>query len=156
MLEIDIPGFGRMTLKHLVLDYNGTIALDGNLLDGVGESIVELSRQFDIHVLTADTHGHCRQRLAGLPLKISVLDPGPEDLAKLEYVKGLGAPFAVCIGNGANDHLMLKAAAVGIVVIGGEGAAARTVGAADLVATGIHQALDLLKYPKRLVAGLRT
>ena len=50
---------------------------------------------------------------------------------------------------------MLEEAAVGIVVIGAEGAAAHTVQAADLVVTSPLDALDLLLRPARLVAGLR-
>jgi hypothetical protein len=36
MLAVDIPGFGRFELDHLVLDYNGTLALDGRLVPGLG------------------------------------------------------------------------------------------------------------------------
>ena len=28
MIELDIPGFGQRALHHLVLDYNGTLAID--------------------------------------------------------------------------------------------------------------------------------
>ena len=35
MIDIDIPGRDHYRLEHLVLDVNGTLALDGNLLDGV-------------------------------------------------------------------------------------------------------------------------
>lgn len=34
MIEINIPGFGSLELDHLVLDYNGTMALDGQLIEG--------------------------------------------------------------------------------------------------------------------------
>ena len=37
MIEIDVPGFGALRLEHLVLDYNGTLACDGMLLEGVHE-----------------------------------------------------------------------------------------------------------------------
>ena len=36
MIAHKIPGFGALRLEHLVLDYNGTLALDGRLLRGVG------------------------------------------------------------------------------------------------------------------------
>lgn len=38
MIEIAIPGFGLIQLEHLVCDYNGTLALDGALIDGVAPS----------------------------------------------------------------------------------------------------------------------
>ncbi len=31
-MTIDIPGFGKIDIKHVVFDYNGTIARDGELI----------------------------------------------------------------------------------------------------------------------------
>jgi soluble P-type ATPase len=62
----------------------------------------------------------------------------------------------VCIGNGHNDRLMLQAAALGIAVLQTEGAAMAAVIAADILAPGIADALDLLLHPLRLAATLRS
>lgn len=35
MLIIEIPGRELLTLSHLVLDYNGTIAEDGEIIEGI-------------------------------------------------------------------------------------------------------------------------
>ena len=35
MLTITIPGTTTLRLEHLVLDFNGTIACDGVLLEGI-------------------------------------------------------------------------------------------------------------------------
>jgi soluble P-type ATPase len=67
MFVIDIPGRERVAIDHLVLDYNGTIALDEDLIPDVPEMMEELSTQMTIHVLTADTHGTVREKLNGLP-----------------------------------------------------------------------------------------
>jgi soluble P-type ATPase len=75
--------------------------------------------------------------------------------AKRRFVESLGAEGVVAIGNGRNDRRMLEAARLGIAVIQGEGAAAGTVAAADLVVPTIADALDLLAHPLRLVASLR-
>ena len=75
---------------------------------------------------------------------------------KLDYVKRLGAARTACIGNGRNDRLMLKAAALGIAVLQGEGAAGVTLAAADIVMPAIAEALDLLTNPLRLIASLRS
>jgi soluble P-type ATPase len=32
MLEIDIPGFGPIKVRHLVSDFTGTLSVDGRLL----------------------------------------------------------------------------------------------------------------------------
>jgi soluble P-type ATPase len=156
MLEIPIPGYRTLRLAHLVLDYNGTLACDGRLLDGVKERLAVLSATLAIHVLTADTFGQARAELAGVPCDVSIL-PGDEQApGKLAYLQGLGPEATVCIGNGRNDRLMLKEAALGIAVMLDEGAAVETVRMADVVCTTIHSALDLLRHPLRLVATLRS
>ena len=35
MMNIQIPGRELLSLSHLVLDYNGTIAEDGNIIEGI-------------------------------------------------------------------------------------------------------------------------
>lgn len=39
MLNINIPGHGDLSLKHLVFDYNETLAIGGVLIPGVSELI---------------------------------------------------------------------------------------------------------------------
>jgi soluble P-type ATPase len=50
---------------------------------------------------------------------------------------------------------MLKAAALGICVLSVEGSAVKTLLEADLVAVNIHEALEILDKPLRIVATLR-
>jgi soluble P-type ATPase len=155
MLDIDVPGFGALRLRHLVLDFNGTLAIDGRPLPGVRSRLTRLAGALEIHVLTADTFGKARTGLKGVPCSKVILDRRPLDRAKASYVRKLGARRTVCIGNGRNDRLMLGAAALGIAVVEGEGAAGAALDAADVVVTGARQALDLLLRPKRLLATLR-
>ena len=57
MIELNVPGRGVIQLKYLVSDVNGTIALDGQLIDGVAKALVRLSDRLELHLLTADTRG---------------------------------------------------------------------------------------------------
>ena len=61
MLEIDIPGRGAFGIRHVVCDYNGTIAVDGHLIEGVASRIREITEFAQVSVLTADTFGTVRQ-----------------------------------------------------------------------------------------------
>ena len=72
MLEIDIPGYRALRLAHLVLDYNGTLACDGALVDGVGDRLAALAGMLTIHILTADTFGKARAQLVGVPCDLSI------------------------------------------------------------------------------------
>ena len=42
MIVIEIPGREPLKINHVVLDYNGTAAVDGMLLKGVKERIARL------------------------------------------------------------------------------------------------------------------
>ncbi len=155
MIEVTIPGYKTLWLNHLVMDYNGTMACDGRLIDGVREKLDVLCRQMEIHVLTADTFGKARAELTGVPAVLSILPEGDQDQGKLQYIKGLGEEPVVAVGNGRNDKLMLEAAELGIALIQEEGACVETVMAADMVCPDIISALTLLTNTGRLVAGLR-
>ncbi|MBN1350010.1 ATPase P [candidate division KSB1 bacterium] len=156
MIELSIPGFRTLRLENLVLDFNGTIACDGRLLDGISERVEKLSSLLKIFILTANTYSSVKQAASGMPCEIVVLSDPDEARAKAEFVKTLGEDKTAAIGNGRNDRLMLKEAALGIAVIQTEGAATENVLAADIVCTHIHAALDLLLNPMRLKATLRS
>jgi P-type E1-E2 ATPase len=155
MIEIEIPGYTIFRFHHLVLDVNGTIAKDGQLLDGVAELLNEIRTKLDIHMITADTHGN--QNAIDKLLGIAAVQIPPQDQqqAKLDYIERLGAETVFAVGNGANDAAMLKHAALGVAVIGPEGAAVETLLEAKAVVSDIRAALELLLYPKRLMATLR-
>jgi soluble P-type ATPase len=154
-MRVEIPGHGLLEITTLVLDYNGTIALDGDLLDGVGKRLKSLAREMEIHVVTADTFGSVAAKTAGLPCTLHVLPPGDQDKSKLDYAETLGLARTACIGNGRNDSMMLRGCALGIAVIGPEGAALPVLQSADVIVGDIRDGLDLLLNPLRLSATLR-
>src|SRR3972149_2462198 len=57
MIELTIPGRGTILLHHLVCDVNGTLALDGQLIDSVAGALLSLRDRLELHLLTADTQG---------------------------------------------------------------------------------------------------
>lgn len=72
MLEIDIPGRGTFGIRHVVCDYNGTIAVDGHLIEGVASRIREITEFAQVSVLTADTFGTVRTECDDLPVDVRV------------------------------------------------------------------------------------
>ena len=155
MIELAIPGREPLHLQHLVTDVNGTLALDGLLMDGLVKRIAALRDRLTVHLLTADTHG--RQAVIDQQLGLTArrLTPGNEQAQKQAYVDNLGAASVVAIGQGANDALMLKAAGLGICVMSPEGVAAETLLACDILVPNVLAAFDLLDKPMRIVATLR-
>jgi P-type E1-E2 ATPase len=155
MIELNIPGRGIIQLDHLVLDVNGTLALDGDLLDGVGSALLRLADRLEIHLLTADTHGRQEVIDQQLGLRAVRIAPGGEAQAKAEYVRALGSDRVIAIGQGANDAGMLREAAVGVGILSVEGLAREAQDAAGIILPDILSALALLENPMRLVASLR-
>ncbi len=155
-MKIEIPGSGTLTLEHVLCDYNGTLAINGAVINGVAERLQALTERLSVHVVTADTYGSVEQALADLPVQVHVLPADhPQDRGKLDLLHELNPLHTAALGNGRNDRLMLRAAVLGIGVIDAEGACFETLAAADMVARSACEALDLLIHPKRLVAGLR-
>ena len=150
---LNIPNVGEVEIKNIVLDYNGTVAKDGRVKENVKKYIEILSENFNIFVITADTHGSAAQNLNGVKANLHILTSDTHTIEKAEFVKSIGYVFAV--GNGSNDSLMLKEAQIGVCVIEDEGASVKSVLNADIVCKSIENAFELLINPKRIVATLR-
>jgi P-type E1-E2 ATPase len=155
MIELNVPGKGVIVLEHLVSDVNGTLAIDGQLIDGVARALGTLRDRLTLHLLTADTSSHQSEIDRRLGLQAVRIPPGDEAEAKAAYVRRLGAEHVVSIGQGANDAGMLREAGLGVCVLSREGLAVEALTAADVVASNITEALALLEHPLRLVASLR-
>lgn len=155
MIRIEISGMNPLEIEHVVLDYNGTIAINGELIEGIEERLAALSALVDLHVLTADTYGSVHEQCRDLNLSIHVIGKYHQDREKLNFIESFKSEYCVAIGNGRNDVLMLERAALGIGVIQGEGMSTKTLIASDVVFTSINDALDALLHPNRLIATLR-
>jgi P-type E1-E2 ATPase len=155
MIQIDIPGRETITIEHLVLDYNGTIAEDGHLIQGVEERLLALKEMIEVHVLTADTYGTVRAQCEPIGVHVETFPRAGAAECKLEIVENLGE-HVMCVGNGYNDVLMFGPADLSVAVIEREGTYAGLIAAADVLTTSILDALDLLLKPGRLKATLRS
>ena len=156
MIDLTIPGFGRLELIHLVCDYNGTLAQDGVLLPEVARAAGCACRaRLRIHVVTGDTFGTARSAVAGLDCTLVVLPEAQQAEAKRRYIETLDAEerrrdrqrsqrSADARGGGARHRRL-----------GGEGSAVETLAACTLVVKDVRDALDLLDHPTRLTATLR-
>jgi len=63
-----MPGFKTLEIQFLVLDYNGTLGKDEKLIPGVKEYLISLSKDFEIHLVTADTFGMAFKELEEIPV----------------------------------------------------------------------------------------
>ncbi|MEA3240065.1 MAG: ATPase P [Pseudomonadota bacterium] len=155
MLKLEIPGRRDIFLEGIVFDMNGTLTVDGELAARDRELLMLLAGKLKVYVLTADTFGTAATMFAGLPLDICRLKGRTGFLEKKKFIDSRDSSSLAAVGNGYNDHLMLQSAALGICVLGVEGAHPLTMTQADLVVSSTGAALELFLHPLRLVAGLR-
>jgi soluble P-type ATPase len=154
-VQIDIPHYATLALRHVVLDYNGTLALDGTLTEAAAALLGPLCERYSVHVITSDTFGTVAEAVASHDVTVKVLRSSDHTGEKAAYIWELGASHCAAVGNGGNDAQMLKAAALGIALVGDEGCATETLLAGDIVCRHIEDALGLLLNEKRLIATLR-
>jgi P-type E1-E2 ATPase len=151
-ITISLPGHRPILIKHLIFDFNGTLANNGILMSGAAERLEELSKYAQLHVLTSDTFETARGQLDGLPLAVQIVKTGKE---KAQFVTSIGARYCAVIGNGTNDMAMFKRAALSVAVVGPEGLSAPLLQKATLVVLDVVDALELFANPQKLVATLR-
>jgi soluble P-type ATPase len=152
MIRIDIPQRGIIELHHAVFDVNGTLAVDGIPIPGVVDRLQVLAEHLSLHALTAGTHGNIAELERALGFPLHMIATGDE---KLRFVEQLGPAGVIAFGNGRNDVAMLRGAAIGVAILAGEGVAIEALQAADALASGPVEAIDLVLKPKRLMATLR-
>lgn len=154
-MKIDIPNYEVLNLDKIVFDINGTIAEDGKLLDGVEEGINNLAENFEVFIVTADTFGTASDIIEKINAEL-VLDEADEGAVfKKNYVDSIDSSTVIAVGNGNNDSEMLKEAALGIAVIGSEGASGDAIRNADLVINDIRDLFEILDNENKLRATLR-
>lgn len=147
-MNIDIPGLRAYKLKHIFIDYNGTIAKNGRLIDGILNKLHDLSNIIDIYVITGDTFGDVKKQLENTNLKLIHAYTAKEKQDKLY-------PNSIAMGNGSIDHLMFKEAELSFCIIGEEGASFKAIQEADIIVNNVFDALDMILEPKKIIATLK-
>ena len=154
-MHIEIPGYTTLDLKYLLLDYNGTIALDGVMSDSAKNLIRKVSEELEVFILTADTHGTAAAECKDLPVTLKTFPTDNAMHSKLSILESLDKASCCAIGNGRNDILMCANAALSICIMGEEGCCSKLIEHTHITVKSIENGLELLLKPKRLIATLR-
>lgn len=155
MLVYNIPGRGKIEIENVVFDYNGTIAVDGKLLDDAKELILKLREYVNIHILTADTYGTVEKECLELGINIGTFPKEMASLSKKGIVEKLGPETTISVGNGFNDIEMFKICKISIAVIEGEGCSGKLLVYSDIVTKSIKDAISIILSENRMKAALR-
>ncbi|MDW8800559.1 HAD hydrolase family protein [Clostridium sp. A1-XYC3] len=155
MIQIDIPGRKNLVMENIVFDYNGTLAVDGNLPEDVKEALIELAKRLNVYIITADTYGNVRSQCSELSVKVQTFPKGNATVYKREFVEKLGAENTVAVGNGLNDIEMFKAAELSIAIIGEEGCSTEALINSHIVVKDIKDVFSMILKVDRIRATLR-
>lgn len=154
-MKVEIPGTKTFEIKNVIFDYNGTVAINGELIKNVSENINELSNDFKFYVITADTYGSVQKELENTNCEVIVIGKKEQDKEKLDFINKIGANTTIAVGNGRNDKLMLKEAVLGVAILQEEGLCTQTLLTSDILVHSILDVFSFLKDANKLVATLR-
>lgn len=155
MIKYKIPGRGEIEIENVVLDYNGTIAVNGKIAKEVKELIQKLKEYVNVYVLTSDTYGTAEDECTDLGIEVITFPNENSGLHKKEIVKKLNGKRTLCVGNGYNDVPMFKEAILTIAVIEGEGASGKLLLNSDIVTRSIVDAIGIVLDENKVKAILR-
>lgn len=156
MIKYQIAGRKDLLMENLVLDYNGTIAVDGKLIVGVEELVNQLAKDLKIYILTADTYGTVEEECKNINGQLLTFPNDQAGQHKKEIVEKLGAERTIAIGNGFNDIAMVKIAGLSLAIIEAEGACGQLIGQAHILVRNIKEALNIIANPNMVKATLRS
>jgi len=154
MITLERPGQDPLGIEYILIDFEGTLAMDRRVDPKAKDKMNLLSRRTKIYVLTQEQDQVAEEMLKKVAAEVVHLKEGESSQGKLNLLNELGPQRTVAIGNGLDDVAMVEKAGLGICVISREGTASEMVEKADLVVANILDALDFLLKPLRQKATL--
>ncbi len=158
MKEFIIPNYGKITIKNIIFDINGTIQFKGQISDDLVKKIEELKKIYKVYLVSADTRGNLKELAEKIKvsyIKINPVETSEAEEKNRELIR-LGKDVTVAVGNGNNDALMLKNSILGITVLGSEGATIKSILNSDVIVPDPISAIDLLLDEKVMIGTLRS
>ncbi|MHA1725684.1 MAG: HAD family hydrolase [Promethearchaeota archaeon] len=159
MKVFSIPNFRTLTIENILFDLNGTIQFSGEISLELIEKFQDLNKFYNVFIISADTRGNLKdlaEKLNVNYIKIMISNDLNEAEAKNRELEKLGKNKTAAIGNGNNDALMLKSAALGIAILGKEGLSVQSLLNCDVVMPDPISAINFLLDEKTLIATLRS
>jgi len=154
MISIQRPGMESLELHFVLIDFEGTLAMDGRVHPKAKDKVNLLSKRVTVYILTKSSKGKIEETLKKMKAEILYMTEGDSSQQKLDVLQRLGPHQTAVIGNGFDDVQIMEQAGLGMCVIGKEGSSTEAVAKADLVVASVLDALDFLLKPLRQGATL--
>ena len=154
MISIQRPGMESLDVHFVLIDLEGTLAMDGRIHPKAKDKVNLLSKRASIYILTKSDREKVEKTLTKMKVEVLYVTEGNSSQQKLNVLQRLGPHQTAVIGNGLDDVQIMEQAGLGMCVIGKEGSSTETMAKADLVVTNVLDALDFLLKPLRQGATL--
>ena len=154
MISIQRPGMENLDIHFVLIDFEGTLAMDGRVHPKAKDKVNLLSKRATVYILTKGNREKVDETLRKMKAEILYVTEGDSSQQKLSLLQRLGPHQTAVIGNGFDDVQIMEQAGLGMCVIGKEGSSPEAVAKADLVVTSVLDALDFLLKPLRQGATL--
>ena len=146
-------GVGEINLDTVILDLNGTLAVDGKLVEGVIPRINKLKELgFKLYLFTGDQRGTASTQAKELGIELMYATNTAE---KAECAKKCNFETTVAIGNARIDIGTFENAKIKIATLQKEGIHAGILNHVDIIIPTINDALDMLIDPNTFNATMR-
>ncbi|TXT66486.1 MAG: putative Haloacid dehalogenase [Promethearchaeota archaeon] len=152
-----IPNVGTLKISTILFDINGTLQFQGKVSAQLIKLFKRLKMEFNVILISSDTRGNLKNianKLGTTYIRINPENQTDTEAKNMELIR-IGKEHTIAVGNGRNDALMLKNAALGILILGSEGASTKSLLNSDIVFTNPIDAIHFLLDEKAVVATLR-
>ena len=141
-MEYNVSGVGTITLKTVVFDLNGTLAVYGEIKQSTKELLVELKNHgFEIFILTSDQRGVAMETVREIEVNCVIARTSKE---KQKFMKSLDRETTVTVGNGRVDIGMFQMSRIRIATLQAEGIHTGIISFVDMIVPSVDDAIKLL------------
>ncbi len=154
MISIQRSGMESLEIQSVLIDLEGTLAIDRRVHPKSKDKVNLLSKRATIYILARGNTENAEKILKKMKVEILFVTEKDSSQQKLNLLQRLGPHQTAVIGNGLDDVRVMEQAGLGMCVIGKEGSCAEAMAKADLVFTDVLDALDFLLKPLRQRATL--
>ncbi len=152
-MKYNPSGVGEIILENIILDLNGTLAVNGELVSGVPEKISILKNLgFKIFLFTGDQRGNASLLAESLGIEVKkALSSDQKEMLTRE----LDIERTVAIGNARIDIGTFKPCKLRIATLQSEGIHSEILKHIDIIVPSIIDAFNLLIDPNIFNATMR-
>lgn len=149
----NVPVVGEIEINTIVLDLNGTLAVNGEIVPGSKEKIAELNKLgFKIILFTGDQRGNAKEICDDLGIEFYKAGNSEE---KEKIFLTLDLEKTAAIGNARIDVGKFKHAKVSIATLQAEGIHTGILSDVDVIVPSVIDALNFFIDPNIFCATMR-